>query len=191
MKLVKLFFSTTIFIWCMGFFYFLHTTNNLSNNDRTRSESIIVWGDDVQAIYTSIQLIKLGYANMVFITNDDNETTLREFLKSHNAVQEQFVFNKNDANTDISKKYNYANATYAFLKNYHLNSIRLVVNAYQLPRAMKELGTILPPEIEIIPHPISQKEQDSYRVFKEYAKYTLLLIASFIGKENEFHLSYS
>lgn len=187
MKLIKLFFSTTIFIWCMGFFYFLHTTNNLSNNNRNRSQSIIIWGNDLQNLYTGTQLLKLGYSNIVFVTNSDDEKVLREFLKSHNAVQEQFIFNKYQSN----KKYDYANFVAQFLKENNINSARIVINAYQLPRALTRLKTTITSDIDIIPHPISQKKQDSYRVFKEYAKYTLVLIASFIGKENELDLSYS
>jgi hypothetical protein len=187
MKLIKLFFSITIFIWCVGFFYFLHTINNLSNDDRRPTESIIIWGDDTQNLYTGIQLLKLGYAPIVFITDNHNQEGAKSFIKTHHAVPEQFIFNK----YSTPKKYDYATTVSTFVREHNLHSLRLVVSANQLPRAIRELGMILPSDIEIIPHPISPKEQDNYLVFKEYAKYTLVLITSFIGKENELDLPYS
>lgn len=187
MKLIKLFFSTTIFIWCVGFFYFLHITHNLSNDNRTPTEAIVIWGDETQNIHTGIQLLKLGYAPIAFITESKAEAETKAFIKSQYTNPEQFIFNK----YLTTKQYNYASASLMFLKKYNFHSVRLVVNAYQLPRAIRELTVALPSDVTIIPHPVSRKEQDNYLVFKEYAKYTLILVTSFMRKENVLDLPYS
>ncbi len=140
MKLIKLFFSTTIFIWCVGFFYFLHITNNLSNENRSPTQSIIIWGDESQNIYTGIQLLKLGYAPIAFIAENKEEAESKAFIKSQYTNPEQFIFNK----YSTTKQYDYAKASFIFLKEYNFHSVRLVVNAYQLPRAMRELSLTLP-----------------------------------------------
>lgn len=187
MKIVKLILSSILLLWCGGFFYFLNITTNISNNNRSVTDSIVVFGGKQQNLYSGVQLLKLGYAPLVFITGNKPQEEYENFLKTQKISPEQFIFDKNLANN----KHNHAVDTMVFLKKYDFASLRLVVSAYQLPRAMRELEANIAPDIIIIPHPISQKQANYPVVFEEYAKYTLVLLASFIGKEDELNLSYS
>jgi len=188
MKKAILIFLSIIFIWLGGFLYFFYTIPNTSNNNRSMTESIVVFGENQQNLHIAVQLLKTGYAPIAFIAEkQEREVEHREFLQSQNLAPEQFVF-------DLSQngiQYNHAINTIMFMQKYDFHSFRLIVNSYQLPRALSELSAITPADIIIIPHPIIPKENHYSLAFKEYVKYTFFLIGSFIGKENELNLSYS
>ncbi|MDG1436306.1 MAG: hypothetical protein P8P83_00735 [Rickettsiaceae bacterium] len=188
MKKVIIIFLSIILTWLCGFFYFLHAVNNISNNNRTITDSIVTFGKSHHSLYTTIQLLKSGYAPMVFVM-DHQEDELRneDFLKTQHLAPEQFVFD----NRSDGFIYNRAINTALFLERYDFHSLRLVAKAYQFPRAIRELSTTISPDIIIISHPISQKESSYIFAFTEYVKYTFLLAASLIRKENELNLSYS
>jgi len=187
MKIIKLILSLTLLLWCLGFFYFLYVTNNISNDNRNVTDSIVIFGGKQQNLYSGVQLLKLGYAPLIFITGNKPKEDYRNFLKTQKIAPEQFIFDQHIE----SNNFNHAMDAIMFLKKYRFNSMRLVVSAYQLPRAILELEASVSPEIIIIPHHISQKQPNYSMVFKEYSKYILMLVASFIGKEDELNLSYS
>jgi hypothetical protein len=76
------------------------------------------------------------------------------------------------------------------MKKFQFHTARVVLNATQLPRARIDFKTKAPNEIELIPHVVSIKEEKDFKVFIEYLKFSITLIASFVGMENEFNLSY-
>jgi uncharacterized SAM-binding protein YcdF (DUF218 family) len=187
MKIIRLMLSSILLVWCGGFFYFLQITDDISNDNRTITDAIVVFGGNKQNLYVGVQLLKLGYAPIVFITGDKPKEEYNNFLKTQQLSPEQFIFDENIA----KNKHNHVMDTVMFLKKYKFHSLRLVVNAVQLPRALRELLANIPPDTVVIPHPISSKQKNHLQIFKEYTKYTLVLVASFIGKEDELDLPYS
>ena len=187
MKIIKLILSLALLLWCSGFFYFLYITNHISNDNRNVTDSIVIFGGKQQNLYSGAQLLKLGYAPLVFITGSKPKEDYSNFFETQKLAPEQFIFDQHIS----SNNSNHAIDAIMFLKKYQFNSMRLVVSAYQLPRAILELEANISPDIIIIPHPISQKQPNYILVFKEYNKYILVLLASFIGKEDELNLSYS
>ena len=187
MKIIRLIISFILLLWCGGFFYFLQMTDDISNDNRTTTDAIVVFGGSKQNLYAGVQLLKLGYAHIVFITGDKPKEEYNNFLKTQQLSQEQFIFDKNIADN----KHNHVIDTAMFLKKYKFNSLRLVADSVQLPRALLELLANIPEDIVVIPHPISKKRKNHLQILREYVKYTLVLIASFTGKEDELDLSYS
>ncbi len=186
MKIVSLLISLIITSWCLGFFYFTKTTSEISNYNRDMTDAIVIFGEKKQRIYAGTQLLKMGYAPLVFITSDKPKSDFTDFFKTHRSAPEQFIFDTALAKNTI----NHAADTAEFLKKYKLHSIRLVVDAIELPRAMLEITSKVPSNIIIIPHPVLGIDKDYDLIMIEYIKYTITLIAQYIGYKEELNLSY-
>lgn len=186
MKALKITSLLLFIIWCGGFFAFIYKVNNISNNNRSMTESIVVFGGKRQNLYTASQLLKLGYAPLAFITGDKPKSHYMNFFKAQKLAPEQFIFDENISKGDK----NYAEEVAQFLYKYQFQSLRLVADADQMPRALKELSYTLP-DIIVIPHPISIKNKNYTKIFVEYCKYTAILVTYSLGFQNAFNLSYS
>jgi uncharacterized SAM-binding protein YcdF (DUF218 family) len=174
-------------LWFSGFFYFLKNTQNISNYNRNTTDAIVVFGKNYQHLYAGVQLLKLGYAPLIFIIGDKSQDGFTEFFKQNSVIPEQFIFS-----VDIAgKNLNYATDTVIFLKKYQLNSIRLVISAPQLPRAMLELSSVMPSDVVIIPNPILNYTNRYDLILKEYLKYTVTLVAYYLGYAHTLNLSYA
>ncbi|GAB4164239.1 MAG: hypothetical protein Tsb006_3780 [Rickettsiaceae bacterium] len=187
MKALKLTLAIFMTIWCLGFFYFVRITHDISNYNRSMTDAIVIFGGKKQRLYSGIQLLKLGYAPLAFITGSKSRAEFDNFFKANNLLPEQFIFD-----TDLAEnQLNFAANTVEFLKKYQLLSIRVVVDAPQLPRAMLEISSRVPEGVIVIPHPVSSSSKSYGLMIKEYMKYTITLFASYIGYEDELNLSYS
>ena len=187
MKILRLALSLIVFAWCIGFFYFVHYTNNISNENRNTTEAIAVYGGNKERLYIGAKLLKLGYAPIVFVTGHKPKAEYANFIKANKLIPEEFLFDKKLANNNLSP----INDVLAFLKKYQFATVRVVLNATQIPRAKLEFATKIPHDIELIPHAVSRKGENYSQIFIEYLKYNIILFASFIGIEDDFDLSYS
>lgn len=186
MKTIKLIIFLTIFAWCTGFFYFLSYTKNINNTNRSITQAIIIYSGSQERLYVGTQLLKLGYAPIAHITGYKPESEYEEFLKVNKFTQEQFIFNKDPASNNLSP----LEDTLSFMKKFQFNTARVVINATQLPRARIDFKSKVPNEIELIPHVVSRKGEKDFKVFIEYLKFSITLLASFLGMGNELNLSY-
>ena len=92
------------------------------------TDAIVVFGTNDQELYAGTQLLKLGYAPLVFVTSDKPKTAFFNFFKTYNLAPEQFIFDRELAvNTS-----NYSTDTAEFLRKYRLQSMRLVVGSIEL-----------------------------------------------------------
>jgi alpha-ketoglutarate-dependent taurine dioxygenase len=114
------------------------------------TDAIVIFGTKDQELYAGTQLLKLGYAPLVFVTSDKPKTAFSNFFKTYNLAPEQFIFDRELAvNTT-----NYSTDTAEFIRKYRLQSMRLVVGSIELPRALLEVTSKIPRNIIIIPHPV-------------------------------------
>jgi len=150
------------------------------------TDAIVVFGTNDQELYAGTQLLKLGYAPLVFVTSDKPKTAFFNFFKTYNLAPEQFIFDRELAvNTS-----NYSTDTAEFLRKYRLQSMRLVVGSIELPRALLEVTAKIPPNIIIIPHPVISIDIGYDLIMMEYIKYTITLIVQYVGYKKELNLSY-
>ena len=174
-------------LWCAGFFVFMSYAKNASNENINTSSAIITFGGSQKRILVGVQLLKLGYAPIMYITGNKPEEEYTNFIKSQGLIPEQFLFDTQIANSHLSP----INDTLAFMHKYQFQSARVVVKWTQLPRARLQFSNAIFGQLNIIPHSTPYKKEKITKIFIEYAKYTLTLIASFIGMDNELNLSYS
>lgn len=187
MKKILISFAFVSLLWGAGFYAFFDHVNKLSSDNRSPTDAIVVFGGNKQRLYVGVQLLKLGYAPLIFITGNKPKEDYSNFLKSQKLAPEQFVFDAKLA----SNKRNHAVDTAAFLIKYELSSIRIVTDSIQMPRALKELEYNLPSDSEIIANPVSRKNYSFKRTLREYLKYQAVVIATFFGVEDQLDLDYS
>ena len=173
-------------IWSAGFLAFSSYVNKLSSGNRSSTDAIVVFGGSKQRLYAGVQLLRLGYAPLVFITGNKPKEAYYNFFKVQKLAPEQFIFDTKLANNNS----NHAADTYLFLRKYQLHSIRIVVDAEQMPRALLELQNKIPPEVVIVPNPVSKKNSSYKRIVREYFKYQLVIVASFLGLEDKLDFPY-
>ena len=150
------------------------------------TDAIVIFGTKDQELYAGTQLLKLGYAPLVFVTSDKPKTAFSNFFKTYNLAPEQFIFDRELAvNTT-----NYSTDTAEFIRKYRLQSMRLVVGSIELPRALLEVTSKIPRNIIIIPHPVISIDTEYDLIMIEYIKYTITLIVQYVGYKKELNLAY-
>lgn len=187
MKALNFILSLLIFIWCIAFFWFVHSAKSFELEKRTKTDTIIVFGGSKQRLYTGAQLVKLGYAPRLFVTGNKPAEEYASFLKQMDLQPNEFIF-------DIEYAHSYKDyglEAALFLKRYGIKSARLVAPSYQMGRALIEMNSNLPFGIIVIPHPVSMKKIDYNLLFIEYNKFVLMFVANILGFAHEINLSYS
>ena len=187
MKIFKLTLSLIVFAWCAGFFYFISYTKNITNTNRNITQAIVVYGGNKERLYVGAQLLKLGYAPVVYITGDKPKSDYDNFIRVNNLTNSQFIFDQSLTTSNLEP----IEDSLDFMKKFEFHTARVVINSTQLPRANIDFASKVPGEIKFIPHVVSRKGEKHFKVFVEYLKYNVTLLASFVGMENELNLSYS
>lgn len=173
-------------LWLAGFFVFTNYAKNLTNENNYTTSVIITFGGNKERVHTGAQLLKLGYAPIMYITGNKPQDEYTNFIKSQGLIPEQFLFDDQIANSGFTPM----NDTLAFLLKYQFRSARIVVSWLQLPRAKLQFSNRVFKSFAIMPHATPYKKETASKLFIEYCKYTLTLITSFIGIDNELNLSY-
>lgn len=186
MRVIRFFANLIIFAWCIGYFKFIYDAEHFSLENRSITDVVVVFGGNKQRLYTGAQLVKLGYAPLMFVTGDKPGNEFKAFIAEHKLTQDQFVydFEHKEKNKDHGRD------AARFINKYEFKSVRLVVPSFQIDRALIELKSNLSPYITIIPHSISIKQKNYNDLFIEYNKYVLMLVANLFGVADEVNLSY-
>lgn len=185
MEKIKFLFSVIILSWIGGFFYYIYTTDNFALENKTRTDVIVVFGDSRQKLYTSVQLLKLGYAPLIYTTGKSPASQYQNFIASQNLTPEQFIFD-----TSFAGDHDYAKETATFMEEYQVDSIRLVISSYQMPRAMLEITSHAPRGTLIIPHPVSRKGESYNLLFREYNNLLFVYLKTYLGLKIELDIPY-
>lgn len=116
MKTIRVLLSIIILIiylaWAVGFFYFYKTVDDYTLETQTITDAIVVFGNNRQSLYAGAQLLKQGYAPVVFITGKKPDVRYYNyFLKSQNLSADKFIFDNS-----FEGENNYAVETAIFLK---------------------------------------------------------------------------
>ena len=148
MKILKLTLSLIIFAWCTGFFYFINYTKNITNTNRNITQAIVVYGGNKERLYVGAQLLKMGYAPIVYITGDKPKEEYDNFIRVNNLIPAQFIFDHSLTTNNLEA----IEDSLDFMKKYELHTARVVINSTQLPRAKIDFASKVPREIKFIPH---------------------------------------
>ena len=186
MRSAAITFSVILLSWLLGFFGFIYMIGNYELDTRTRAEAIVIFGDNKQKLYTAAALLKLGYAPLILLANDENPVPYKNYFKEQGVPEYQVI---SDPETIRSNKH-YPINTYLLLKKYGISSIRLVTLAEEMPRAIYETTRYLP-RGAIVPHIVLVQSKNYRSIFVEYNKYLLAILLSIFGLQDELSISYS
>ena len=89
-RIISLLTSIVLTSWCLNFFYFVKATSNVSNYNRNMTEAIVVFGTNDQELYAGTQLLKLGYAPLVFVTSDKPKNEFFSFFTKNSSSKGLF-----------------------------------------------------------------------------------------------------
>lgn len=177
----------TLLLWGLGFVYFLYHTNNIKNENRNITDVIMTPGVGKERMFVGGQLLKAGYAPIMYIIGDKPMKTYESFIEAQGFIKEQFLFDTDLAAYELTQAKN----AFAFMKKYDFLSARIIVYPYQVPRANLLFSHRIFNEMQMIVHSTPQKNVDISKIFMEYLKFNLTFLAYLIGVQHELDLSYS
>jgi uncharacterized SAM-binding protein YcdF (DUF218 family) len=176
--------AITLLVWMGGFLAFMGYVPLHVEDDQTPTQAIVVLTGGRDRLKTGFFLLAEQRADVIFISGVHPGETIKTLLKTPEVSaivskqqQEWFASRTLLGHTATNTQEN-ALETAAWVKKYHINSLRLVTAAYHMPRSLLELTHLLP-ETLIIPHPVfaSQKGRWSWNgrvfflLFSEYHKF--------------------
>ena len=186
MKVVSRILITVLAILFLGYFYFLHLIKSNVAINRNTTDAIVVLGDARPIFNKSVELLKQGYAPLIFYAGTRTRPEFLNLFIQHHLTPEQFVFDQEIQDNTISKNDHVAN----FLIKYKLNSIRVIGDAVQMPRIKVALLYSVPKGTVIILHPMQYNDIEYKTLIIEYLEYVVMLIAAFLGCVNQLYFPY-
>lgn len=138
-------------LWLAGFAAFAYKINHFQIDNTTKTEVIVVLTGGRYRISEAVRLMKDGMAKKLFISGVEKNTTLAAISKK------QAIDFSNNTNIAMDKEstntVENAEISSNWLKDNHIQSIRLVTSNYHLPRSLAEFE-YKNPELKIVPHPV-------------------------------------
>lgn len=163
-------------VWLGGFATFIFYTKSFKIYN-TVTEAIVVFTGGKQRVGTGIGLLKSGYAPILFISGvGASPAALDKRLKENGIKREQVIYGMKASNTLEN-----AIEIGDFITNYRIKSVRLVTSSYHMPRALLEIRKVVPYGVIILPHPVYIDQHNLLFLFKEYHKYLIIGLMTFIG----------
>ena len=183
----KFIFTFTILLlsaWLIGFVFFARAIYSYPTDQDTKTQAIVALTGGSHRIAEAIRLLNEKKSEKLFISGVGKDISLPLIEKqNHIAIKDNSsVFIGRKATNTIGN----ALETKDWLKDNHINSIRLVTSHYHIPRSIIEFQNANP-GIQIIVHPvysekILKKWWKSWRtfslIFMEYNKFLYVYVRS-------------
>jgi uncharacterized SAM-binding protein YcdF (DUF218 family) len=187
------FFNYTIFIilffltiWFSGLIIFIQHTKDITLDQSTKTDAIIVFTGGYHRIDSGIELLEKGLAQKLLISG------VKSGIKIDNIATNNNLKDKISLGYDAQNTIGNAIETKHWLQENNFHSIRLVTSNYHMIRSIRKLKYIMP-EIIIIPHPIPSEnvKLDQWwdfpgtikLIISEYNKNLLLYFIELISKK--------
>lgn len=178
MRYIILSVSGVFLLWFSGLITYICWAESYSTANRTATNAITVITGGRQRLETSISLLKVGYAPVLFIAGVESQSQLKNFLAEQGVKQQQIIYAPAIiANNSIGFQ-DGTREIADFVVSRNLSSIRLVTSSYNMPVALEEIRELIPAadDIYIIPHPISTEQRQYSLLLKSYHQYLLMII---------------
>lgn len=161
-------------LWLSGFFYFVYSARSYAIDTRTTTDAIVVLTGGNQRINTGVNLLKAGFAPILFISGVESPNQLRNFLVEKKVNLDQVLYGLNAATTQDNAK-----EVADFISAHSIDSIRLVTSYYHMPRALVAIQKVVPASTIIIPHVVVSDIVNYVILFKEYHKYMVMRLLNY------------
>lgn len=175
-----------VLLWLGGFVYFAKHINNYPLDSKTKTEAVIALTGGRNRISEAVNLLNRGLAEKLFISGVGPQISLSQIQRTQHlniATDREIILGSEAADTVGN-----AVETINWLRQNHINSIRLVTSNYHLPRSITEFKA-QNPRLKIIAHPVySEKVEKKWwtswhtfsLLFTEYNKFLYVWILSLL-----------
>ena len=175
-----------VLLWLGGFVCFAKHINNYPLDSKTKTEAVIALTGGRNRISEAVNLLNRGLAEKLFISGVGPQISLSQIQKTQHlniATDREIILGSEAADTVGN-----AVETINWLRQNHINSIRLVTSNYHLPRSITEFKA-QNPRLKIIAHPVySEKVEKKWwtswhtfsLLFTEYNKFLYVWILSLL-----------
>ena len=164
--------ASLVSLWAIGFVAFTVTLPGPAGLDRT--DAIVVPTGGQGRIARGLVVLRAGEASKLFVTGVDPDVTEGEFAAEYGVERETMECCVTLGHIAENTRGNAAE-TAEWMRVNHFTSLRLVTADWHMRRAAVELGSALPPEVEVVEDAVPTTP--SLRILLlEYHK----LIASFL-----------
>lgn len=178
MNILKILTKTVLlwaFIWfcgCLAFFGHILTAQRAPLCEK--SDAIVVFTGAPGRVDMGVALLRAGLAPRLFISGVNPAADKKAILgKTNEDLAQQVTLGQGAGTTQQNAQ---EVATWLRGQRYPLHTLRLVTSTYHMPRARLEMISVIPGDIEIIVHPISDPRFDTFGwplirlVMEEYNK---------------------
>ena len=137
----------------LGFLWFLDVAADPPAAPDRRTDGIVVLTGGAERVRTALALLTGDQASRLLVSGAHRDVTLAELAAAADlpvaALQGRVTLGRMASNTHG----NAAEAA-AWARAEGLASIRVVTAGYHMPRATMEMRRVLPPGVELVPHPV-------------------------------------
>jgi len=177
MKRRLLYLLTILFVlWLFGLYWFGRYINSFDINQTQKTDAIVVLTGGRNRLREATELFNRGMAEKLFISGVSRGISLQELQKRPDiniTAEREITLDEKSTNTVEN-----AIETAHWLKDNHINSIRLVTSNYHIPRSVAEFKQYSP-KLQILVHPV-YSDKVSSQWWK--TRRSFLLIASEYNK---------
>ena len=170
--------ASVIMVWLLGFCLFAITLPDAPADMTQSTDAIVVLTGGKGRIELGFSLLNAGLGNRLLISGVHPGVTMETLIKKQK-VPEHLTQHLLNAELEYSAQDTAGNAkeTAKWVKKNNIHSIRLVTGNYHIRRSLIEFKRLLP-ELNIIPHPVPDKNSSNKKEFpllwNEYVKLTLV-----------------
>lgn len=169
--------SALVIVWVVGFVLFVGLLPRPAGDVTT--DGIIVLTGGPGRIERGLTLMEQRKAKRMLVSGVNLAVGRRDFLVMFRPPRALFDCCVDLGNDAVDTRSNGAESA-AWVKKYHVRSVRLVTTDWHMRRARFELGQALPKEVAIVTDAV-RSEPDLPILLTEYHKYMLRRAAALIG----------
>jgi uncharacterized SAM-binding protein YcdF (DUF218 family) len=141
----------------LGFLWFLHAAGAPPVQPDRATDGIVVLTGGADRVGTGLRLLEEGRAGRLLVSGAHRGVTLADLAAVAGLPPGPLQGRVALGHAARSTRGNAAE-TAAWARAEGVRSIRLVTSGYHMPRALLELRRSLPPEVEILAHPVAPRE---------------------------------
>ena len=162
-------FGLLLLIWLAGFGVFLESIPQKIDDPNTPTDAIVVLTGSKGRVQLGFQLMRQGLAKKLFISGVHPDVKLPELLSPRPSQDGLNTWNDSETKLGYKAQNTRGNAkeVQVWAQQNQIDSVRLVTNDYHIKRSMMLFRRQMP-EITLIPHPLFEKKNWSFKTLLSF-----------------------
>ena len=167
-------------LWLTGFLMFVRQLPSVVEDDQSHTDAIVVLTGGSERMNTGFALLEQGLADRLFVSGVHKGVDKADILRASHIDAPKDLITRIELGHSADDTVGNAEETEAWVKDQHIQSLRLVTAAYHMQRSLWEFRRVMPDTI-IIPNPVFPDHAKTgywnYALLLtgEYSKYTVAI----------------